>query len=132
MLIKSVLGKKPLWGKDCFIADNATLIGDIVIGDHCSVWFNTVIRGDVNKIRIGKKIFYIRPENIKIVKHSKLSIKADKCFFQGKDYKIIGSYNNNIWSVFSKEPVKVNTEIFIEYLEEDLIYFDERCSGFFT
>ena len=56
MLIKSVLGKKPLWGKDCFFADNATLIGDIVIGDHCSVWFNTVIRGDVNKIRIGNNV----------------------------------------------------------------------------
>ena len=49
MLIKSILGKRPLWGKDCFFADNATLIGDIVIGDFCSVWFNTVIRGDVNK-----------------------------------------------------------------------------------
>ena len=56
MLIKSVLGKKPLWGKDCFFADNATLIGDIVLGDFCSVWFNTVIRGDVNKIRIGNNV----------------------------------------------------------------------------
>ena len=56
MLIKSVLGKKPLWGRDCFFADNATLIGDIVIGDFCSIWFNTVIRGDVNKIRIGNNV----------------------------------------------------------------------------
>ena len=56
MLIKSILGKRPLWGKDCFFADNATLIGDIVIGDFCSVWFNTVIRGDVNKIRIGNNV----------------------------------------------------------------------------
>tara|TARA_B100001939_G_C16758332_1_gene537187 strand:- start:134 stop:643 length:510 start_codon:yes stop_codon:yes gene_type:complete len=56
MLIKSVLGKRPLWGKDCFFADNATIIGDLVIGDFCSIWFNTVIRGDVNKIRIGNNV----------------------------------------------------------------------------
>ena len=56
MLIKSILGKRPLWGKDCFFADNVTLIGDIVIGDFCSIWFNTVIRGDVNKIRIGNNV----------------------------------------------------------------------------
>ena len=56
MLIKSVLDKKPIWGKNCFLADNATLIGDVVIGDYSSIWFNTVIRGDVNKIRIGNNV----------------------------------------------------------------------------
>ena len=56
MLIKSILGKKPIWGKNCFFADNATIIGDVVIGDFCSIWFNTVIRGDVNKIRIGNNV----------------------------------------------------------------------------
>ena len=56
MLIKSILGKRPSWGKDCFFADNATIIGDTVIGDFCSIWFNTVIRGDVNKIRIGNNV----------------------------------------------------------------------------
>ena len=56
MLIKSVLGKKPLWGSDCFFADTATIIGDVVVGDFCSIWFNTVIRGDVNKIRIGNNV----------------------------------------------------------------------------
>ena len=56
MLIKSVLGKKPLWGRDCFFADTATVVGDVVIGDFCSIWFNTVIRGDVNKIRIGDNV----------------------------------------------------------------------------
>ena len=56
MLVKSILGKKPIWGKNCFFADNATLIGDVVIGDFCSIWFNTVIRGDVNKIRIGNNV----------------------------------------------------------------------------
>ena len=56
MLIKSVLGKKPIWGNNCFLADNATLIGDVVIGEYSSIWFNTVIRGDVNKIRIGNNV----------------------------------------------------------------------------
>lgn len=51
-----VRGKKPLWGKDCFIAPNATLCGDVIMGDGCSVWFNAVIRGDVNSIRMGDKV----------------------------------------------------------------------------
>jgi carbonic anhydrase/acetyltransferase-like protein (isoleucine patch superfamily) len=54
--IKSVKGIKPRWGKDCFIADNATLTGDVVIGNSCSVWFNAVIRGDVHQIRIGDEV----------------------------------------------------------------------------
>jgi carbonic anhydrase/acetyltransferase-like protein (isoleucine patch superfamily) len=51
-----VKGINPLWGKDCFLAPNATLCGDVIIGDECSVWFNAVIRGDVNSIRIGNKV----------------------------------------------------------------------------
>jgi len=52
-LIKEVKGIMPNIGKDCFLADNATIIGDVVLGDHCSVWFNAVVRGDVHYIRIG-------------------------------------------------------------------------------
>ena len=55
-LIKSVRGFTPKIGKNCFLADNATLIGDVVLGDDCSVWFNTVLRGDVNSIRIGNGV----------------------------------------------------------------------------
>lgn len=54
-LIKSVKGIHPTWGENCFIADNATLVGDLIIGDNCSIWFNAVLRADVNKIRIGNK-----------------------------------------------------------------------------
>lgn len=53
-LIKTLLGKTPKIGENCFLADNATLVGEVELGDHCSVWFNTVLRGDVNYIRIGK------------------------------------------------------------------------------
>lgn len=54
--IKSVRGFTPQIGKDCFLAENATIIGDIIMGDGCSVWFNAVLRGDVNSIRIGNHV----------------------------------------------------------------------------
>lgn len=56
VLIKSVKGIKPKIGKNCFLADNATITGDVVIGDDCSLWFNAVVRGDVHKIRIGNNV----------------------------------------------------------------------------
>ncbi len=46
----------PRWGHDCFIAPNATIVGDVVMGDQCSVWFSAVVRGDVNSIRMGNKV----------------------------------------------------------------------------
>jgi len=52
-VILPVQNKSPEWGDNCFIAPNATLVGDVVMGANCSVWFNAVIRGDVNSIRIG-------------------------------------------------------------------------------
>ncbi len=56
MVIKSVNGKAPVIPQDCFIAENATIVGDVTLGSNCSVWFNAVIRGDVNKISIGNKV----------------------------------------------------------------------------
>ncbi len=55
-LIKKVNGIVPAFGKDCFIADNATIVGDVQMGDNCSVWFNAVVRGDVNYIKIGNNV----------------------------------------------------------------------------
>src|SRR5215203_3437071 len=55
-LILPVEEKMPEWGKNCFIAPNSTIVGDLIMGEDCSVWFNTVIRGDVNSIRIGNKV----------------------------------------------------------------------------
>ena len=55
-LIKSVRGFTPKFGENCFLAENATIIGDVVMGNDCSVWFNTVIRGDVNTIKIGNLV----------------------------------------------------------------------------
>lgn len=55
-LIKSVRGKTPGMGADCFIAETAVVIGEVEMGDQCSVWYNAVIRGDVNYIRMGNKV----------------------------------------------------------------------------
>ena len=55
-LIKSVKGKSPQLGEDVYLAENATVVGDVIMGNQCSVWFNAVIRGDVHYIRIGNKV----------------------------------------------------------------------------
>ncbi|MEO8405817.1 MAG: gamma carbonic anhydrase family protein [Chitinophagaceae bacterium] len=55
-VILPVNDKHPQFGDDCFIAPNATIVGDVVTGDQCSIWFNAVVRGDVNFIRIGNKV----------------------------------------------------------------------------
>lgn len=55
-LIIPLRGYTPEIGCDCFLAENATVVGDVVMGSECSVWFNTVIRGDVNSIRIGNRV----------------------------------------------------------------------------
>ena len=56
MIIKEIRGKAPQIEADCYIAENATIVGDVTIGKLCSVWFNAVIRGDVNSITIGDKV----------------------------------------------------------------------------
>ncbi len=55
-IILPVLGKHPQFGADCFVAPNATIVGDVEMGDQCSVWFNAVVRGDVHFIKMGHKV----------------------------------------------------------------------------
>ncbi|MGB5691893.1 MAG: gamma carbonic anhydrase family protein [Flavobacteriaceae bacterium] len=55
-MIKAVRGFTPVIGKDCFIAENATIVGEVTMGDQCSIWYNAVLRGDVHYIRIGNKV----------------------------------------------------------------------------
>ena len=55
-LIKAIKDITPRFGSNVYLADNATIIGDVDIGDDCSLWFNTVLRGDVNSIKIGNKV----------------------------------------------------------------------------
>lgn len=55
-LIKEVLGHTPQIGNGTYLAETATIIGDVIMGEQCSIWFNAVIRGDVNTIRMGNKV----------------------------------------------------------------------------
>ena len=55
-VILPVKGISPSFGEDVFIAPNATIVGDVRMGDHCSIWFNAVVRGDVNGISIGNRV----------------------------------------------------------------------------
>ena len=55
-LLLPVNNVKPQFGKNCFLAPNSTVVGDVVMGNECSVWFNAVIRGDVHFIKIGNKV----------------------------------------------------------------------------
>ncbi|MFZ4463560.1 MAG: gamma carbonic anhydrase family protein [Bacteroidales bacterium] len=55
-LVRSVKGISPKFGKNCFLAENATVVGEVEMGDNCSVWFNAVVRGDVHYIKIGNNV----------------------------------------------------------------------------
>jgi carbonic anhydrase/acetyltransferase-like protein (isoleucine patch superfamily) len=56
MILKEVLGKRPIYGENCYFAENSVLVGDVHMGDECSVWFNAVIRGDVHFIKMGNRV----------------------------------------------------------------------------
>ncbi len=55
-LIKALQGKKPQFGENCYLSENATIIGDVICGNECSFWFNSVVRGDVHYIKMGNKV----------------------------------------------------------------------------
>ncbi len=55
-LIKDLLGKEPQFGENCFLAETAVIIGDVEMGDDCSIWYNAVLRGDVHFIKMGNKV----------------------------------------------------------------------------
>jgi carbonic anhydrase/acetyltransferase-like protein (isoleucine patch superfamily) len=80
-LIKSVRGFHPQFGQNCFLAENATVVGEVTIGDNCSVWFNAVVRGDVNTITIGNNVniqdgavMHCTYEKTKTIIHNNVSI----------------------------------------------------------
>ena len=89
------------------------------------------ILGDLNKIEIDNKIYYIRPEKLQIVKNSDIKLVVEKCFFQGKEYKVQGTFKKNRWFLFSPHSVEINSEISIKFKKTDLIYFDNLCSNYF-
>lgn len=78
-LIKTIRGFTPDIGENCYLADNATIIGDVVIGNECSIWFNVVIRGDVNSIRIGNKVNIPREIASLSSYHANFNLLASTC-----------------------------------------------------
>ena len=90
------------------------------------------VLGDMNKLFHKNETYYIRPEKVNISdKRSKYRVKIEKCFFQGKEYKVKGRINNEIWHFFSKSPIKEESNVYVNFPEKDLIYFDPVCKNFF-
>ena len=89
------------------------------------------VLGDLNQIDLENKTYYIRPEKVEIVEESKHKIIVEKCFFQGKEYKVIGKLNGHNWHFFSKISLKNMEYVYINYSSEDLIFFDSICNNYF-
>ena len=90
------------------------------------------ILGDMNKLFIDKETYYVRPEKIKLVnKKSNYKIFVEKCFFQGKEYRIKGRLEKETWHFFSKEPLTEQKDVYVDFGKKDLIYFDPVCKNFF-
>ena len=90
------------------------------------------VLGDMNKLFHKNETYYIRPEKVNIsIKKSKYKVQVEKCFFQGKEYRVKGRINNEIWHFFSSKHIKENSNIYVKFPEKDLIYFDPVCKNFF-
>ena len=90
------------------------------------------ILGDLNRIHIDGREFFIRPEKIKIVDKSEHKIKVEKALFIGKEYKIKGTLTKDEIHFYNSAPIKDTNNLFIDFDKSDLLEFDRRCSNFFT
>ena len=89
------------------------------------------VLGGLNKIVVNGKVSYIRPENIRVVKKSNFKVLVEKCYFQGRDFKVKGSIENEPCFFTSKNPIKINSFIYIDFEANDLMFFDSLCESFF-
>ena len=89
-LIKSVRGFTPEFGENCFLADNATIIGDVKMGQNCSIWFSTVLRGDVNSIRMGDGV-NIQDGSVLHTLYEKSTIEIGNYVSVGHNVTILGA-----------------------------------------
>jgi len=90
------------------------------------------ILGDMNKLFHKKETYYVRPERVRVSnKKSKYKVHVEKCYFQGKEYKVKGKQNNETWHFFSKNPLEENKNVYVDFGKKDLIYFDPVCKNFF-
>ena len=90
------------------------------------------ILGDLNKIVVKNKNHYLRPESLKIVKKSDFEVEIDKCFFQGKDYKIRCFYRDEIWYFNSIDPYNKSEKVYLNFNKKDLMFFDSLCEDYFN
>ena len=90
------------------------------------------ILGDMNKLFIDNETYYVRPENIRLVnKKSNYKVFVEKCLFQGKEYRIKGRLDKEIWHFFSTKPLTEKKDVYVDFGKKDLIYFDPVCKNFF-
>ncbi len=90
------------------------------------------VLGDMNKLFLNNDTYYVRPEKIQVVKStSKYCVQVEKCFFQGKEYKIKGKLSGETWYFFSEFPLEEMSKVYVDFPEKDLIYFDPICKNFF-
>ena len=106
-LILPVKDKHPQFGSNCFIAPNATIVGDVVAGDDCSFWFNTVVRGDVNFIKLGNKV----NDDDTQVYDDALTIAYQSGYYDGKkaaQRPWVGLTDEEIWDAYMKAPLTLD------------------------
>ena len=90
------------------------------------------ILGDLNQISVNGKTYFIRREKIRLAKKSSYLAIVKKTVFVGKEYKISAKINEEIWTFFSEEPLKIDQEVNLDLDDKDLLEFDSTCSNFFT
>ena len=90
------------------------------------------VLGDLNQLNLKDRTYYIRPENIFISKKSAYRASIVKSQFFGKEYKIRAIVNDFSWYFFNDKPLKISSEIYLDFKQEDVLEFDSSCSTFFT
>jgi len=90
------------------------------------------ILGDLNQIKTDNKIYYLRPENMKISNNSAFEATIEKSLFVGKEYKIRAKAENQTWHFFHDKPISVNEKVYVDFDKKDLLEFDSTCSNYFT
>ena len=90
------------------------------------------VLGDLNQLNLKNKTYYIRPENIFVSKKSAYEASVVKSQFFGKEYKIRAKVNGFSWYFFNDKPLKIDSKIYLDFNQKDVLEFDSSCSTFFT
>jgi iron(III) transport system ATP-binding protein len=99
---------------------------------HPSNCYCAELLGDLNEINFQGKRHYIRPEHVKIVEKSKYKINIIKSLYQGKDYKVKATHNQNEFHFYSKEYYEPKTTLHFDFDSKKLFFFNKKCESYFT